>query len=97
MKSLIWNRLAFVGALGVAMGSGGAGPAQAYSFTGLGDLPGGVFLSFVFDVSADGSAAVGVSDSSGGNQEAFRWTADGSTALLVGAGISALAANRRRL
>ena len=41
-----------------------AGPAQAApSFTGVGDLPGGVVESRAFDVSADGSVVVGHSSS----------------------------------
>ncbi len=42
-------------------------------FTGLGDLPGGDFVSQAHAVSADGSVVVGVSKSSIG-LEAFRWT-----------------------
>ena len=64
-------------------------PAEA-TFMGLGDLPGGDFLSWPDGVSADGSVVVGLSQSdsglpcSGGScEEAFRWTADGG---IVGLG-----------
>ena len=49
-----------------------AGP---FSFSGLGDLPGGQTFSFPHGVSADGSVVVGNSDSTLG-REAFRWTSD---------------------
>ncbi len=42
---------------------------------GLGDLPGGAFYSNAYDVSADGTVVVGVSEGANGN-EAFRWTAE---------------------
>ena len=45
------------------------------TFAGVGDLPGGVFRSNAFDVSADGSVVVGESHSDLGWQ-AFRWTAE---------------------
>ena len=48
----------------------------------LGDLPGSNFHSHGYALSADGSVAVGISDSSAG-PEAFRWTADGG---MVGIG-----------
>jgi probable HAF family extracellular repeat protein len=67
-----------------------ANSAKAASFQGLGDLPGGDFESFAFDVSADGSTVVGrsssiaeVYDSSEDDYlqseviEAFRWTKEG--------------------
>src|SRR5438093_4900579 len=47
---------------------------SAASFQGLGDLPGGIFSSSAFGVSADGKVVVGSSQSSNG-LEAFRWTA----------------------
>jgi probable HAF family extracellular repeat protein len=52
-------------------------PADAgYSFTPLGDLPGGEFSSHANAVSADGSVVVGESVTSpNGYTEAFRWTA----------------------
>jgi probable HAF family extracellular repeat protein len=52
-------------------------PASAEAiFSGLGDLPGGVFFSAARGVSADGSIVVGVSDSgrSQSGDEAFRWS-----------------------
>lgn len=45
-------------------------------FQGLGDRPGGGFLSWATDVSADGSVIVGESRVENGT-EAFRWTKDG--------------------
>jgi probable HAF family extracellular repeat protein len=52
-----------------------AGPpgAQA-SFQGLGDLPGGEYGSWAWDVSNDGSIVVGESLVPSGPLEAFRWT-----------------------
>lgn len=51
-------------------------PADAgYSFTPLGDLPGGAFSSRASAVSADGSVVVGQSvTSANGNDRSFRWT-----------------------
>ncbi len=49
---------------------------------GLGDLPGGTFLSNAFGVSADGSVVVGEGRSASG-VEAFRWTQGGG---MVGLG-----------
>jgi probable HAF family extracellular repeat protein len=43
------------------------------TFTGLGDLPGGSFISLANGVSADGSVVVGRGASASGN-EASRWT-----------------------
>lgn len=54
----------------------------AASFTGLGDLHGGEFMSQAYGVSADGSVVVGQSDSDQGPQ-AFRWT---NVAGMVGLG-----------
>lgn len=53
--------------------------AGAAAFHPLGDLPGGPFFSFAYDVSADGSTVVGYSQSSPspGSREAFRWTEAG--------------------
>ncbi|MFN9671471.1 MAG: hypothetical protein ACK552_02380, partial [Microcystis sp.] len=60
--------------LGIGLGAiGVAFPAQAASFQGLGDLPGGSFSSEAYGVSANGSVVVGYSSSSAGSQ-AFRWT-----------------------
>ncbi len=42
---------------------------------GLGDLPGGIFGSEAFDVSADGSVVLGMSHT-GSTWEAFIWDAD---------------------
>ena len=44
----------------------------ATSFTPLGDLAGGLFVSTAFGVSDDGSVVVGSSESASG-VEAFRW------------------------
>ena len=58
---------------------GGRSGREAFRWTssggleGLGDLPGGDFLSDAADVSADGSVIVGTGYSANG-QEAFRWT-----------------------
>jgi len=49
--------------------------AGAASFEGLGDLAGGRYSSAAYDVSADGTTVVGVSESTAGF-EAFRWTTD---------------------
>ncbi len=46
--------------------------AAIVSFRGLGDLPGGSFYSYAYDVSNDGSVVVGYSYSVSG-KEAFRW------------------------
>ena len=48
---------------------------QAATFTGLGDLAGGIFYSGANGVSDDGSTVVGNSYSASG-LEAFRWTSD---------------------
>lgn len=55
---------------------------QAATFSGLGDLPGGIFFSFAVGVSSDGSTVVGSSISASG-EEAFRWTESGG---MVGLG-----------
>ena len=46
---------------------------DAATFMGIGDLPGGDFLSSARGISADGTVVVGDSHSSSGC-EAFRWT-----------------------
>lgn len=46
------------------------------SFEGLGDLPGGNFLSIAHGVSSDGLTVVGCGTPTEGIQEAFRWTRD---------------------
>lgn len=69
--------------LGCAAVSCAITPAQAGPFfQGLGDLPGGAFLSLGLGVSADGSVAVGYSAGASGD-EAFRWTSGGG---MVGLG-----------
>ncbi len=62
--------------LGIGLGAIGVTfPAQAASFQGLGDLPGGRFSSYASGVSADGSVVVGSSESTAMfTVEAFRWT-----------------------
>ena len=55
---------------------------QAATFSGLGDLPGGIFWSSGEDVSSNGSTVVGGSASASG-YEAFRWTQSGG---MVGLG-----------
>src|SRR5688500_66911 len=55
---------------------------RASSFRGLGDLPGGSFLSAAAAVSSNGNVVVGYSSSAQGNQ-AFRWT---TTNGMVGLG-----------
>lgn len=49
--------------------------AQAVSFQGLGDLPGGLFSSTALGISSDGSTVVGRSASSSAGDEAFIWDA----------------------
>lgn len=61
----------------------GAASIHAASFSGLGDLTGGVFNSGAYAVSADGSVVVGASVSGSGSSEAFRWTLAGG---MVGLG-----------
>jgi len=60
-----------------AVGVPRAGTAQV-TFTGLGDLPGGDFLSLPLGISADGSVAVGLSVSDfeqfSDVEQGFRWT-----------------------
>ncbi|MFK7898949.1 MAG: PEP-CTERM sorting domain-containing protein [Myxococcota bacterium] len=54
-----------------------------HGLQGLGDLPGGNFLSIAADVSADGSTVVGLATSEAG-LEAFVWDANtGMTSLQV--------------
>jgi len=74
-----------------------ATPARAgsFSFTRLGDLPGGDIYCVANGVSADGSVVVGNSHSaSSGIGEAFRWTSGGGMVslrdLLVNHGVSNL-------
>lgn len=88
MHFLNLNRQMLAGFVALAL----ATPARAvsFSFTPLGDLPGGDFESRAFGVSADGSVVVGESPStsvvpglSTVASEAFRWTNGGG---LVGLG-----------
>lgn len=58
-----------------------SGFIQAATFSGLGDLPGGNYLSYGLGASADGSVVVGRASPVVGD-EAFRWTlADGMVGL----------------
>jgi len=57
---------------------------QAATFTGLGDLSGGVFSSYAYAVSADGSVVVGQGASASFSTEAFRWTLSGGMVGLGG-------------
>lgn len=50
-------------------------PGIAQDFQGLGHLPGGVFVSEAYDISADGLVVVGKSFGESG-YEAYRWTAE---------------------
>lgn len=49
--------------------------AATFSFTPLGDLPGGTFQSLALAISADGSTVVGAGQSATGRM-AFRWTTE---------------------
>lgn len=64
------------------LAAAGVDQLKAWSFQGLGDLPGDRFESSAAGVSADGLVVVGWSRSALG-REAFRWTADGG---MVGLG-----------
>ena len=55
--------------------------AKAAHFQGLGDLPGGGFLSGAEGVSADGKTVVGYSVSKSGT-EAFKWNQEDRTTSL---------------
>jgi probable HAF family extracellular repeat protein len=73
----------------VVVGDASSGPGtQAFRWTdgggmvGIGDLPGGIFLSAALGVSANGAVVVGQSYSAYG-REAFRWTSEGG---MVGLG-----------
>jgi probable HAF family extracellular repeat protein len=76
LRSVLWGSVLV--ATVCVMAEDGA----ALNFSGLGDLPGGVFNSRAIDISADGSVVVGAGTSASG-QEAFRWTVDGG---MVGLG-----------
>jgi probable HAF family extracellular repeat protein len=60
----------------VCLFAGSAAFGDQPSFTGLGDLPGGLYYSTAYRVSGDGSTAVGRSSSGSSypDYEAFRWT-----------------------
>ncbi|HUU95419.1 MAG TPA: PEP-CTERM sorting domain-containing protein [Phycisphaerae bacterium] len=60
-------------ALAVVLGSP-AGLADEPFFLGLGDLPGQLYYSKAYGVSADGSVVVGNGDPGYSNGGAFRWT-----------------------
>ena len=75
------TRIASAVAFAIAALLPGVAHATAPSFQGLGDLPGGIFDSRAFGVSADGSVVVGESSSASGT-EAFRWTSGGGIAGL---------------
>jgi len=57
-------------------------PGDAATLLGVGDLPGGLFVSEAYAISADGSTVVGRSESAAGT-EAFVWTTSGG---IVGLG-----------
>jgi probable HAF family extracellular repeat protein len=61
----------------------GASKAAESFFLGLGDLPGGSFISSASGVSADGSVVVGIGSSASGT-EGFRWTIDSGMVGLGG-------------
>ena len=67
--------------------SGTSVAKAASTFMGLGDLPGGEFVSQAWGVSADGSTVVGSSLSDKG-QEAFRWTKQSGMQGLGGLSLS---------
>lgn len=81
MKSIYIRTVPIVLVATLSTASAGVVP----SFQSLGDLPGGVYFSSGFALSADGSVAVGVSSSTAsdpGHTEAFRWSAaDGIVGL----------------
>jgi probable HAF family extracellular repeat protein len=58
-----------------------SGPGRHFTFTPLGDLPGGITSSAAYGVSADGSVVVGSSASATG-VTAFAWTQGGGMAAL---------------
>jgi probable HAF family extracellular repeat protein len=68
-------------ALAAALLGAAAAHAQVPTFTGVGDLPGGLASSAALDVSANGGVVVGESESTAGTQ-AFRWTPAGGIAGL---------------
>jgi probable HAF family extracellular repeat protein len=72
---MICTRFVFTTALCI-FASGAAANAAPPTFQGLGDLPGGLFLSRAISISGDGSTVVGSSESNIASQ-AFRWTSSG--------------------
>ena len=76
---VLGNSAAIVPSLGAAFGIAFSASAVPM-FQGLGDLPGGLFNSQAYDVSADGSVVVGQGNSASGG-EAFRWTSAGMVGL----------------
>jgi len=79
------NRLGIVACIVVVIASANVAMATHFTFQGLGDLPGGSFLSNASDVSADGSVVVGQGRSASG-REVFRWTSGGGMVGLGGLG-----------
>ena len=65
-----WSAALVVGALVAAPDASAQG-----TFQGLGDLPGGAFASYGYEISADGTTIVGAGTSDVG-QETFRWRAE---------------------
>ena len=72
MRCVIAGVITGLGLLGLFLSS--VEYVNAASFMGLGDRPGGTFLSEAFSISTDGTTIVGRSFSALGS-EAFRWTA----------------------
>lgn len=60
------------------------GSLNGAELIGLGDLPGGDFISYGYAVSADGLVVVGVSHSAPNTPQAFRWTQTEGMVGLVG-------------
>lgn len=65
-----WQKLALLSAILVIQAGTGV---EGGEFVGIGDLPGGIFESHVYGMSADGKVVVG-SGSTAGGDEPFRWT-----------------------
>jgi probable HAF family extracellular repeat protein len=62
--------------------------AKPATFTGLGDLPGGLVMSYATDISADGSIVIGYSKNGYSqsylSDRAFRWTRSSGLVALPG-------------